>query len=336
MTEGVSVRRRWYQRPLLHFVLGGVLLFGVDRVWMSAPRATDPVSRAPIVIDAGRLAESHRQTLGRLPSKEELDGLLRNEIENELLYQGALARNFDKGDRAVRAWLVRKMRFVSDDPERSDEELYEEALALGLDREDQVLRRSMVEKMRLMADLVAPPHEPTDEELQRYLDDHADRFRDPARLSLDHVFYSRDRRGISTAHDASTALESIRSPPAQPWRDQGDPFPLGRSFQVRSERQLESLFGTKFAQKVFSLAGDGWQGRIPSAYGEHLVRVTERRESHVPPLANLRNQLRYRLLAERREEVLDQFVAQLRGQHEIFIEFPDGRGRMRASDALAN
>ncbi|MEO2168547.1 MAG: peptidylprolyl isomerase, partial [bacterium] len=288
-----------------------------------------------IVIDVEKLREVQKGALGRLPTESEEKGLIRNEIDTELLYRDALARGLDEGDRAIRAWLVRKMRFVSDDAQRTDDELYAEALALGLDQGDQVVRRSLVEKMRLLAGLLTPPAEPTDEELQAYLLAHEDVFRDPARLSLEHVFLSRDRRGDALDENAAALLVELQAGGGEDWQPRGDPFPLGRTFQLRSERQLESFFGTDFARDVFTLPEGAWSGPVASAYGTHLVRVGEKRASHIPPLDSLRNQLYHRVLEERRAASLSVLVEELRGRYEIFVEYPDERGRVEADIALA-
>lgn len=336
MSATSSTQRGWLRRPLLHFIVVGIALFALDHLWLSAPGEPQAVARLPIVIDIAKLRETQKGALGREPTPSEEKGLIRNEIDMELLYRDALVRGLDRGDRAIRGWLVRKMRFVSDEPERSDDELYAEALALGLDQGDTVVRRSLVEKMRLLAGLLAPPAEPTDEELHAYLLAHEDVFREPARLSLEHVFLSRDRRGAALAQDGPAMLAELSRAGGDDWQARGDPFPLGRAFRLRSERQLESFFGSDFARDAFALRVGAWAGPVASAYGTHLVRVGEKRVSRMPPLDSVRNQLRHRLLAERREASLGLLVEDLRGQYEIFVEYPDERGRVEAEIALAD
>lgn len=336
MPADASPRKPLLHRPLLHFVVVGVMLFAFDRLWWSAEPPRSSVVSAPVVIDMEELREVQARALGREPTAAEERGLLRQEIDQELLYRDALARGLDEGDRAIRAWLIRKMRFVSDDPERSDEELYQEALALGLDRGDAVVRRSLIEKMRLLAGLLSPPEEPTDEELRAYRDSHDEVFREPPRLSIEHVFLSRDRRGDALAADSAALLEVLRADPEGDWQAQGDPFPLGRSFRLRSARQLGASFGPGFAPAVAELPVGVWAGPVESAYGAHLVRVTEAAPERMPTVAALHNQLRHRLLAQRREESLRRMVEDLRSQYEVYVEYPDPRGRVAADVALGD
>jgi hypothetical protein len=328
---------RWYQRPLTHFVIAGLVLFIGEKVWLEFTREDVVVDRGPIVIDVAALREEQSGSLGRPLLAEEELGLIRLEIDTELLYREALNRRLDVGDRAIRGWLIRKMRFVSDDPELSDEELYQQALQLQLDEGDQVVRRSLVEKMRLLSGILNPPAEPTDAELLAYMDEQSDLFREPARVSLEHVFLSRDRRPETVDEDARELLAEIGEQENPDWARLGDPFPLGREFQARSQRQLASSFGANFAREAFVLPEGEWAGPVSSAYGQHLVRLTDRRDSRMPELDSVRNQLRHRLLSERREESLAAMVAELResSRGELFVEFPDERGRMEADVVFA-
>lgn len=323
---------RWYQRPLLHFLLGGLFLFVAEQIWWDVSVREAPVDRGPIVIDVETLRARQSEGLGRPLLRDEEMGLLRQEIDTELLYRDALDRGLDVGDRAVRGWLIRKMRFVSDDPDLTDEQLYQQALQLRLDQGDQVVRRSLVEKMRLLAGLLTPPAEPTDTELLEFIQEQGDLFREPARLSLEHVFLSRDRRPDSLSEDALNLLGAIQEDGGLAWEKRGDPFPLGRDFKARSRRQLASSFGANFAEEVFALPMGAWAGPVTSAYGEHLVRVSDLRAAHMPALDSVRNQVRHRLLSERREASLQLLVEGLReaSRGEVFVDYPDERGRMEA------
>ena len=68
-----------------------------------------------------------------------------------------------------------------------EEVLYREALALGLDRDDTVVRRRLVQKVEfLIADTVSL--EPANFELQAYFDANAETYRQPARVSMTHIY----------------------------------------------------------------------------------------------------------------------------------------------------
>ena len=322
--------RRLLRAPAFHFALAGLALFVVDRWWAFQEEITarDPRNH-PVVIDGSqveRVRNDFQRRHGVPPSAAEEKALLDQEIDEEVLYREALARRLDFGDRSIQWWLIKKMRFVAEDPDLDDAELYQQAKQLGLDDDDVVIRRILAQKMRLLAELAEGPVEPDEAEVQAYFAEHQDDWIRPARVSLRHVFLSRDRRGESLRRDADTLLAEIADLGPDEADDRGDPFPLGRRHRARSEPQLAKLFGPEFAAQTIGLEPGGWQGPIPSAYGLHLIYVDEKMPSEPAELDSVHNQVSRRLAAERRAEVLKRELARMRAEYEIVIEDPDEQG----------
>jgi hypothetical protein len=116
-------RSGWLREPLLHFILGGGLLFAIDHVLIG--RADDP--RTIVVgTEVDREAiETFRATRGRAPNAEELDALRRVWLDNEVLYREGLSLQVDKGDPAIRERVIFKALSVIDSnvklPQATDE-----------------------------------------------------------------------------------------------------------------------------------------------------------------------------------------------------------------------
>jgi peptidyl-prolyl cis-trans isomerase C len=314
--------RRWWASPILQFALGGALLFALD---FRAREADDKsASRPRIVIGAERVAqarEEHRERYGALPEPAELTALLDAEIADELLYQEALRLGLDRDDQSIRWRVLQKMRFVSEAPDRSDDELVREGLALGLDRDDLVIRRILAQKMRLLAQLPARSEALEEDALAEYLEAHREIYRQAPRISLTHVFLSRQQRPATLEADANALLERLRSEdvPADRAETLGDPFPLGRRLRAQTQRQLEKQLGPQFAERAMSLDPGVWSGPVRSAYGLHLVFVEEKIPGRDPPLAEIRTQVEQRLRAERGERRVTDLVRQLRDRYEVQI-----------------
>jgi len=103
---------RWFREPLLHFVLLGAVLFGVD--YVVAGRADDPrtiVVNADVDKEARDLFLARR---GRQPNGEELEALRRVWLDNEVLYREGLALQMDRGDTAIRERVIFKALSVID------------------------------------------------------------------------------------------------------------------------------------------------------------------------------------------------------------------------------
>lgn len=96
----------WLREPLLHFVILGAMLFGIDAALAS--REDDPHT---IVIDAqvdAQAIDVFKNARGRDPNSEELYALRKVWLDNEVLYREGLALGLDRGDKAIRERVIFK------------------------------------------------------------------------------------------------------------------------------------------------------------------------------------------------------------------------------------
>ncbi len=155
----LSTLRAILREPLLHFLVAGAgvfLLYGI----FSGP---GDESNNEISVSVGRvehLVSIFLKTRQRLPTQEELAGLIEDYLVEEFLYR--------------------------------------EAIAIGLDRDDTIVRRRMRQKMDFLLDDLATI-EPTDEELQQYLSEQPERFRRDARFSFDHFYVADGDAAVATS-----------------------------------------------------------------------------------------------------------------------------------------
>ena len=326
-------QRSWLHKPALHFAVLGAALFVIDTLVLPPePVARRSAARPSIVITAGQIeelrAEFARQT-GALPAPAEEAALIDEAIDDELLYQEALARGLDRGDRSIRFRLIEKMHFLSRDTDVDadadpdlDDALYQQALEIGLDRDDAVIRRILTKKMRLLAGRWATAGGPSEEELQEYFRAHRDRYRQPRRVSLSHVFLRRDRTGIAADADARRLLGELQSAAlgADGAVGHGDVFALGHHFRSKSQHDLEKIFGADFAKAVIAASPKTWIGPVRSPYGVHLVWVRDVEPEGIADFAVVRKQVEQSLRTERSEAAFRRTLEQLRRQYEVRVE----------------
>jgi hypothetical protein len=324
--RGGSSEMRWSREPVVHFVAIGALLFGLKVFALESP---SPVlvgeGPPPAIISAARIAELRRDWLARtgiLPSERALEALIQAEIDDEVLTLEARLLGVHRSDAVVQRRLLRNMSFLDGESERSAGDLLDEAYALRMDESDLVVRRRLIQKMKLDVFAAARAAEPTEAELGEYLQRHAGRFTQPARVRLSHVFLSRDRRGASLDADAEALWARLVHDGAAALRagELGDPFLFPQDLPPRSERELAKIFGPEFAARAATLPAGRWSGPIPSAYGRHLVWVHERAPAALSRLDAVRGEVRESLLAERGERALREFVRELRERHPVRVE----------------
>jgi len=197
-----------------------------------------------------------------------------------------------------------------------EEIFYREARKLGLDDNDTIIRRRLAQKLTFLNEDLANAEPPTEAALAEYFQANLADYLIPERYSFEHRYYSSDRREDAEA-DARTALAG--------GEDLGDPFILQKSYAQRSAREIGDLFGRAFAEALAGLdraQPDNWQGPIPSAYGWHLVRLSDAEASREPLMSEVMDAVRRDFLQERRRTANDDFYQSLKSRYEIVLLEP--------------
>lgn len=158
-----------------------------------------------------------------------------------------------------------------------EEVLYRRALELGLDRNDTVVRRRLVQRMRFLVEDATPVPEPDEAELREWIGTHVADYTEPARITFEHRFFSRGKRGTELENDAEAAAEALAGHPDASVR--ADSFPRGKLLIDQTPAAIARSFGVVFARRVSELSVGTWSGPIESSYGLHVVRVQSRVEA---------------------------------------------------------
>lgn len=106
----VSPHRKWWQQPLLHFLIAGALIFALNCL-----RGDAGTDRFEIVVSAQqieRLASLWEQSWGRAPTEEELEQAIQDHIREEVYYREALSLGLDGDDAVIRRRMRQKMEFM--------------------------------------------------------------------------------------------------------------------------------------------------------------------------------------------------------------------------------
>ncbi len=210
-----------------------------------------------------------------------------------------------------------------------EEVYYREALALGLDQNDTILRRRLMQKMEFLSSDLADLNTPDETALNKYFLDNQDKYKLPARVSFTHIYFSLDKRGAKVVEDAKNVLSELnvlRAP------DLGDSFMMEYDFVQETPFEVERLFGKGFAEELFTLGINTWQGPIESGYGLHLVRISEKIDSRMPELALVIDKVRTDFMFEQRQRVNKEIYEKFKERYEIVIEeMPKQSGMAKAT-----
>ena len=148
------------REPLLHFLLIGVglfLLFGLTQ-------GTGNDDAKKIVVKQQTVSEltaKFTRTWMRPPTEEEVAGLIREHVRDEIYYR--------------------------------------EAVALGLDQDDPMIRRRMRQKLEFILEDLTVEETPGDDVLTAFLKNHEDQYRISPQVSFQHVYLNPEKHEDVTA-----------------------------------------------------------------------------------------------------------------------------------------
>jgi hypothetical protein len=98
--------KSWLREPLLHFIILGGLIFGIDHVIAARKPNAQVISISPDVEKDARAI--FRSAQGRDPTPSEMNILRDRWVDNEVLYREGLAMRLDAGDPTVRERVIFK------------------------------------------------------------------------------------------------------------------------------------------------------------------------------------------------------------------------------------
>ena len=185
-----------------------------------------------------------------------------------------------------------------------EEVLFREGLAMGLDRGDEIVRRRVVQKMQFLQQDLAPPREPTDQDLRAWYASHLSQYAIPPRVSFTHIFFSPDQGGDAGAQERAKAVLARLDGSVKRAPERGDNFPDLYDYTGFGPEEAARLFGaTPLVQALFNAPTGRWVGPYRSGYGWHLLLISGRRPPQSPPFDAVRDQVRAdRLAAGEAEE----------------------------------
>lgn len=270
---------KFLKEPLLHFVLLGGLIFAFYQ-------AFDPEAREPgeteLRVSPGRimqLSEIFKKTWQRPPTKDELQGLVDDFVLEEIYYREATTAGLDQDDTLIRRRLRQKMEFLRDD------------MAIGT---------------------------PTDEQLTEFVQEHPDRFHNPATFTFRQIFFNPDK----LEDDGDKIIEAAKTALAEGKEPESHATLLPAAMEETTPGQIAGTFGESFAEELAKLETGKWNGPIRSGFGIHFIRVDDKQESTQPPLDEIRAVAQREWEHEERKAFQKRVEKQLLDKYQVTVEWP--------------
>lgn len=281
---------KWTREPLLHFFLLGALLFGVYTAVSDEAPGEDE-----IVVTRGvqeHLIRGFTRAWQRPPTQPEFVGIVDDWIREEIAYR--------------------------------------EGLRMSLDTDDIVIRRRLKQKLELLAEDLVALAEPTTEDLQEYLDQHAQDYVAEPLYTLRQIYFSPETRGPDVDREAKVALRRLTAGAGSVDPETtGDPISVPHRFVDERASALEAVFGRGFPGELQGLAPQRWQGPVRSGLGLHLVLVESYEPGGPMTLQQAEQEVRRDWESTQRKRAIETLYERLGMRYRITVEpLPDVEGPM--------
>ncbi len=275
--------KRVLKEPLVHFVLLGAAVFIAYRLLPASASSNEPDK---IVVTQGQienLVAGFSRAWQRPPTEEELAGLIKDRVREEVCYR--------------------------------------EAIALGLDKDDTIIRRRLRQKLEFVSEDISNVTEPSEADLTVYMQAHPDSFRIPQMFTFRQVYFNPEKHGKTLDRDLAQVLQQLNE--ADDKADVtgfGDEILLEQQTTAAPAGEIAKQFGEKFVAQLSTLEPGKWHGPVESGYGQHLVFVAERTESRLPALAEVHEAVRREWENARRLDANEKFYESLLKRYTVTVE----------------
>jgi peptidyl-prolyl cis-trans isomerase C len=271
------------KEPLFHFLLLGAVIFMV--YFILNPAEDNAGNQIKInQNDVDRFVQIFQKQWQRKPNKQELEGLVRAHLKEEILYR--------------------------------------EALALGLEKDDTIIRRRLAQKMEFLITDITVPEEVDDKDLLAFYEKNSARYTRAAKLSFRHIYFNPDIRGERMMDEANATLHTLQSTNAglNVPDTYGDRYMLPLQYELTSEQEVARAFGRDFTEQLLKTESGRWQGPIRSGYGVHLVYIQQYDAASIYPFNEVRQRVKNDYLFELRQQRNEEVLEKLKLRYEITIE----------------
>ena len=275
---------KFLREPLVQFLfLGGLIYFAYALV---TPQSEEDNSRT-ILVSASRvqwMQDSWQKRWNRLPTKQELDGIIQQYIKETVLYN--------------------------------------EAVKMGLDKDDGVIRRRLAQQVEFLAKDLVVYTPPTQADLEKYYKEHLDQYKPDVKYSFTQIYFDPDKRGESTLDDANKVKDKLMAQASmlQNVEGLGDDFVAANYFEANTPLEIRKSFGSGFAQSLVELKAGVWHGPVLSGFGTHLVFVNEIITPPVPPFNEVKERVLEDWIEQKRESLNEEFYKALEDYYTIIVE----------------
>lgn len=267
-----------YRHPLFRIILFGILL-ATALLIVFGSRQPELGDRKVIIndTDLAHLVAGWQRTWKRMPTRNELQGLMKSYVQDEVVYR--------------------------------------EALNQGLDKNNATVKRALISQMDMLAEGQGNERAITPEDIQAYYDLRRDQFTAPAMVRFYQVYFKNEKDSTILLQKARTWNQQKIRPEEGIARS--SPSLLPSRMNLQTTDAIDREFGNGFAASLLRLKPNQWEGPVISGFGLHLVYIDSLTEAAPLPLEKVEDKIFSLLQYEEKQAAKEQFYTELLQQYEI-------------------
>lgn len=214
-----------------------------------------------------------------------------------------------------------------------EEVLYREAVAMGLDKEDFVIKRRMIQKVEFISQGIAEVGaDLSEEEISKYYEENKKNYYQAPYVTFTHVFFGFEKwkpEGAKAKADAEINYLNKNNITFNQALSRGDRFFYHTNYVEREWDYVESHFGTEMTKSIFDAipSNTQWIGPLRSEYGYHLVMVTNKVAGRYPELEEVLNRVTYDAQRDYINDQNEKAIQQIIDGYDVRVEYDFGGGR---------
>lgn len=198
-----------------------------------------------------------------------------------------------------------------------EEVLFREALKLKLHLGDEVVRRHLINKMKFVIENSAAPDQPDTEKLVAWWRNHGDRYANPARYSVFHLYFS---RGSDVDISALSSELNNSATMSVEWDQLSDPFYQGNQLTNLTVQDLTVMMGSPFADAVQRLQPSQWSQPVTTRFGTHLILLKDAVKGKHLPFAEVKSRVYQDYFEAEQQRLRKESIAELVAQYDVVYE----------------
>ena len=196
------------------------------------------------------------------------------------------------------------------------EVFYQEALKMNLDHNDEIIKRRLAQKMLFLSNDLASLKEPSEEELKEFFSKREKDYEIESEYTLYQIVFGNDYhdKAEEVAEQILTRIGSIHP---QDLLERGDPLPFQFRYTSISSSELDRIFGSRFSEQLADSDPEKWLGPVTSAYGAHLIWISEKIEAETPNFETVKELVERDYAYYFQNELNDQLYEELKKTYRI-------------------